>query len=93
MPAATLAPTTVEVFNYWVTEGGSTGQVVSVGKASLQTIREVLRAEPLLGTGERVPADQLDTSGHYRRTATGWGPAAEAAVADGISPEAPACAG
>ena len=80
MPHRFSTERTEVVYNYWVSDGGSTGQSVSTSKASLATIREQLHSEPLMGTAETVAVALLDEQGHYRRTASGW-----AAVSDHIA--------
>jgi hypothetical protein len=63
---------TVVVYNYWVTDASSSTQTVSTSKATLEAIRNDLRAVPLMGTAEAVPLSRLDPEGHYRRIASGW---------------------
>lgn len=64
---------TVTVYNYWLPDGSNDHRHISPSKATLATIEQVLRCEPLLGTAQEVAPDSLDAQGMYRRVATGWG--------------------
>jgi hypothetical protein len=48
----------------------------NVEVASFKATPEKIKAlggEPIPGTEQRVPSSELDSDGHYRRIATGWG--------------------
>lgn len=46
---------------------------VSDFKTTHEIITTQLGGEPIEGTQQEVPVDELDEFGHYRRVATGWG--------------------
>jgi hypothetical protein len=63
---------TVTVYNFRVQRARPEELDMAPFKAPRETIR-ALGGEPLAGTAEDVPRDQLDEQGRYRRIATGWG--------------------
>jgi hypothetical protein len=46
---------------------------IAAFKATREVIRDVYKGEPLEGTKELVPAEELDSAGRFRRIPTGWG--------------------
>ena len=63
----------VTVYNFSRFEIGSDTPVVSGFKAQRQAIAKIFKGQVLEGTGEEVPASELDQDGRFRRVATGWG--------------------
>lgn len=64
---------TVTVYHYWIPDPQMPDGIVSSCKAPLETLRDVLGCEPLLGTGHEVARDELDSRGLWQRRPTGWG--------------------
>ncbi len=67
------ATTEVTVYNFRILDSGFESAPVSTFKATRQAILDVFGGDPIDGTEERVPMDELDANGSYRRRATGWG--------------------
>lgn len=60
------------VYSFRIYTGHAERPQVSPHKATREAILE-LGGEVLNGTAQDVPQSALDTQGHYRRVATGWG--------------------
>ena len=64
---------TVTVFYFQTLDDGVEMARMAGYKATREQIAAMHSAKILEGTGERVPASELDAQGHYRRLPTGWG--------------------
>ena len=60
------------VFSFITREGLAGAIALAPYKATLEAIEEE-GGKVLEGTGQDVPAQEVDDHGHYRRLATGWG--------------------
>jgi predicted RNase H-like HicB family nuclease len=63
---------TTTVFSFITREGMAGDIALAPYKATLAAIKEE-GGQVLQGTGQDVPAQEVDDHGHYRRLATGWG--------------------
>lgn len=63
----------VPVYSFRRLEGGYESGPLADFKATREQMRSFYHGVLLEGTQELVPVDALDSSGRYRRIATGWG--------------------
>lgn len=64
---------TVTVYDFRITGLPVESLKIPGYKATLEAIRAA-GGNPLPGTAQEVPVDEVDENGHYRRLATGWMP-------------------